>query len=119
MVIGAKLQFYHLDVRQWRVCRLRSQLLQLSFSFVSARSPCRSLPPAEANLDGRSLPNLPLKLDCYIFSSRLSSTCTRCKSMEPAPDVTVVQFVRFRADDRCLADPSLFQAVRNIAQGWQ
>jgi hypothetical protein len=39
--------------------------------------------------------------------------------MEPAPDVTVVQFVRFRADDRCLADPSLFQAVRNIAQGWQ
>ncbi|KAH9991055.1 hypothetical protein BJV77DRAFT_963066 [Russula vinacea] len=34
-------------------------------------------------------------------------------------DCPVVQFVQFRANDRCLADPSLFQAVRDTAQGWQ
>jgi len=34
-------------------------------------------------------------------------------------EVPVVQFVQFFANDRCLADPALFQATRNIAQGWQ
>lgn len=37
--------------------------------------------------------------------------------MAPAP---VVQFIHFNANDRCLADPSLFQALRDMAQqGWQ
>jgi len=36
-----------------------------------------------------------------------------------APEILVVQVVQFYASDRCMADPSVFQAVRNIAQGWQ
>ncbi|KAI9448760.1 hypothetical protein F5148DRAFT_698813 [Russula earlei] len=39
--------------------------------------------------------------------------------MAPATDVLVVQVVQFYANDRCMADPSLFRAVRNMAQGWQ
>jgi hypothetical protein len=39
--------------------------------------------------------------------------------MAPEPDVPVIQLVKFRANDRCLSDPSLFQAVREKAQGWQ
>jgi hypothetical protein len=39
--------------------------------------------------------------------------------MAPTPEVSVVQSVQFYASDRCLADPSLFQSVRDTAQGWQ
>jgi hypothetical protein len=39
--------------------------------------------------------------------------------MAPGHDAPVVEFVQFHANDRCLANPSLFQAVRDTAQGWQ
>ncbi|KAH9983280.1 hypothetical protein BJV74DRAFT_626431 [Russula compacta] len=35
------------------------------------------------------------------------------------PEGLVVQVVLFIANDSCLADPSLFHAVRTIAHGWQ
>jgi hypothetical protein len=38
--------------------------------------------------------------------------------MALAPDV-FAQFIWFFGNDQCVADPSLFQAVRDMAQGWQ
>ncbi|KAI0249467.1 hypothetical protein BJV78DRAFT_1227606 [Lactifluus subvellereus] len=35
------------------------------------------------------------------------------------PDPLVVEVVQFFASNQCMADPSLFRAVQNIAQGWQ
>jgi len=40
--------------------------------------------------------------------------------MAPAPEAPIVQFIKFNANDQCMADPSLFQVLRNMAQQrWQ
>ncbi|KAH9014746.1 hypothetical protein EDB84DRAFT_810039 [Lactarius hengduanensis] len=36
-----------------------------------------------------------------------------------APEDPIVEVIQFASTDQCLADPSLFQALRNIVQGWQ
>ena len=35
------------------------------------------------------------------------------------PEPQVVEVVQFYATNQCVTDPSLFRAVRNIAQGWR
>ncbi|KAH9055705.1 hypothetical protein EDB87DRAFT_1283397 [Lactarius vividus] len=36
-----------------------------------------------------------------------------------APEDSIVEVIQFVSTNQCLADPSLFQALRNIVQGWQ